>query len=150
MHRAVREEMDEVLPHLLAALKRDRAFDALSARLADAERRLEAHRERPVIIAVHQVLNRLRRLDLDTDVKAAIDEDLSAILRSAGYDQIGAVGEPFDLDRHEPLAGGIRDGRGAVTEVFASGLACFGQVVVRARVRVVASPPEDEEEGIPA
>ena len=149
VHRAVREELDEVVPHLLAALKRDRAFDAIAARLDDAERRLEARRERPVVVAVHRVLNRLRHLDVDPDAKAALDDELVAVLRGAGYDEIGVVGEPFDLDRHEPLEGETLDGRGTVAHVFARGLTCFGQVVARARVRVAASPADDEE-GIPA
>ena len=67
------------------------------------------------------------------------------VLAQAGYQEIGAVGEPFDPARHQALAGETRDGRGAVVELYATGLACFGQVAVPAQVRVSSNGPSSEE-----
>lgn len=145
VRQAMREELDQVLPHLLGALKRDRAFDALAARLQETERRLEAHRERPMAVAVHRVLCRLRRLALDGDARAALDAELVEVLTEAGFEEFGAVGEPFDPARHEALAGEVQDGRAVVVELYATGLGCFGQVVTAAQVRVGVEAPSAKE-----
>ena len=145
VRRAVRDELDAVVPHLVAALKRDRAFDALSARLRETERRLEARRERPMAVAVHRVLCRLRRLSFDDQARAALDAELVEVLTGAGFEEFGSVGEPFDPARHEALAGEAQDGRGVVVELYATGLGCFGQVVTAAQVRVGAEAPSREE-----
>jgi hypothetical protein len=145
VRQAVREELDQVLPHLLGALKRDRAFDALAARLQETERRLEAHRERPMAVAVHRVLCRLRRLAFDGDARTALDAELVKVLAEAGFEEFGAVGEPFDPVRHEALSGEAQDGRAVVVELYATGLGCFGQVVTAAQVRVGAEAPSSKE-----
>jgi molecular chaperone GrpE (heat shock protein) len=141
VRQALREELDEVMPHLLAALKRDRAFDALADRLRDAEHRLKARRERPVAVALLRMLHRLRHLDFDPAAKQALDEELVGVLATAGYEEFGAVGEPFDPDRHQALAGETSQGRGVIVEVYASGLACLGEVASPAQVRVAAQAP---------
>jgi hypothetical protein len=145
VRQAMREELNQVLPHLLGALKRDRAFDALAARLQETERRLEAHRERPMAVAVHRVLCRLRRLTFDGDARAALDAELVKVLTEAGFEEFGTVGEQFDPVRHEALAGGAEDGRAMVVELYATGLGCFGQVVTAAQVRVGAEAPSSKE-----
>jgi hypothetical protein len=145
VRQAIREELDQVLPHLLGALKRDRAFDALTARLQETERRLEAHRERPMAVAVHRVLCQLRRLAFDGDARAALDAELVKVLAEAGFEEFGAVGERFDPVRHEALAGAAEGGRAVVVELYATGLGCFGQVVKAAQVRVGAEAPSSKE-----
>jgi len=94
---------------------------------------------------VHRVLQRLRHLDFDPEARSALDAELTEVLAQAGYQEIGAVGEPFDPARHQALAGETRDGRGAVVELYATGLACFGQVAVPAQVRVSSNGPSSEE-----
>jgi hypothetical protein len=133
---AVREELDEILPHVVVAIKRDRAFDELSDRLSKAERRLEARRERPLAVAVHRHLNRLRHLDFDPAVKDSLEAELVKILRAADFDEIGRVGEEYDPARHDALGGRVIDGKGTVAEVHASGLSSVGDVIIRAQVRV--------------
>lgn len=138
---AVRDELDGILPHVLAAIKRDRAFDELSSRLSRAERRLEARRERPLAVGVHRLLNRLRHLDFDPAVKDSLEAELVKLLDDAGFDEVGRVGEEYDPARHDALGGRVIDGKGSVTEIHARGLSSFGDVVVRAQVRV--SPRAD-------
>jgi molecular chaperone GrpE (heat shock protein) len=147
IRQAVHDELDQVMPHLVIALKRDRAFSALEERLRVAERRLEARRERPVAVELLRVLHRLRHLDFDLAVKAALDQELVGVLAKAGYEEIGEVGEPFDPVRHQALDGATSDGRGSVVELYATGLACSGEVTVPAQVRVAAEPasPRGEE-----
>lgn len=139
---AVRDEFDEIAPHVVAALNRNRAFDELSARLSQAERRLEGRRERPLVVAVHRLLNRLRHLDFDAQVKKALEADLVTILQDVGFDETGQVGDDYDPARHVALEGRAAEGRATIAEVLAPGLACLSDVIVRAQVRIV--PRADE------
>jgi hypothetical protein len=133
---AMRQELDGILPHVLAAIKRDRAFDELNERLGKAERLLAARRERPLAVALHQLLNRLRHLDFDQAVKTSLEAELVKILTEAGFDEIGSPGEDYDPGRHDVLSGRAVDGKGTVTSVDATGLASFGDIVVRAQVQI--------------
>jgi hypothetical protein len=133
---AVRDELDSVLPHLVAAIKRDRAFDALAERLHNAEGRLEARRERPIAVALLRFLHRLRHLDFDEILRESFDIEIAEILHAAGFEEFGEVGDPYDPARHEPLEGRTVGGTGTVAEVHASGLSSFGDVIVRAQVRL--------------
>jgi hypothetical protein len=147
---AVHDELNWLPDHVLAVVKRDRAFDALNDRLRSAERRLETRRERPLIVALHRMLSRLRRLDFDQDVKESLDAEIVQILASAGISEIGQVGEPYDPARHEALQGHTAaDGTAAVVEVLAPGLSSFDDVIVRSQVRIApdadpASAPRDD------
>jgi len=136
VRKAVRAEFDEVVPHVVAALKRDRAFDDLQERLRAAERRLDSRRERPVVTALLSLLHRLRHLDFEPDVRSSLDAEIVKILNDAGFEEIGAVGEAFDPARHEPIDGRTSDSNGIVARVYATGLSSFGDIVVRAQVGV--------------
>src|ERR1022692_2393563 len=144
---AVRDELDGILPHVLGAIKRDRAFDELSDRLSKAERQLQARRERPLAVAVHRLLNRLRHLDFDNTVQESLAAELIKILNEAGFNETGRAGEEYDPACHDALGGRVVDGKGTITEVHASGLSSFGDIIVRAQVRVApqadAWPPVD-------
>jgi hypothetical protein len=143
---AVRDEFDQVLPHLLAALKRDRAFDDMAKRLRDAEARLDARRERPIAVALLALLHRVRHLQLDPVIQDSLDSELVTILRAAGFEQIGVAGERFDPDRHDALEGRTAGGAGTVDTVFATGLISYGDVVARAQVRVVPAIEDVHQE----
>lgn len=139
---AVHAEFDEVLPHVVAALRRNNAFDEINDRLRAAERRIEARQERPVIIGVHRVLDRTRHLDFDQAIRQALEDDLTAILTQAGYEETGRVGEDYDPARHDAIDGRALDGKAVITKVYAHGLGSFGDVVIRAKVEIspVQSP----------
>jgi molecular chaperone GrpE len=149
---AVRQEFDAVLPHVLAALKRDRAFDELSNRLNRAERRLETRKERPMAVAVHRLLNRVRHLDFDAPVKQALEADLIGVLREGGLAEFGAAGDDYDPAQHEALEGSAVDGQATVAEVLASGLESAGDIILRAQVRIDPRsdpPPQPADPMIP-
>jgi len=138
---AVRAEFDEVLPAVMEALRRDNAFDEINDRLRTAERRLAARQERPVIIGVHRVLVRIRRLDFDRAIKQALDDDIGHLLTEAGYQETGQIGEPYDPARHDAIDGRAVDGKAVVSAVYARGLASFGDVVIRAKVEISPERP---------
>ena len=145
---AVHDELDWLPDHVLAIVKRDRAFDDLNDRLRSAERRLETRRERPLIVALHRLLSRLRRLDFDQDVKESLDTEIVQILASAGISEIGQVEEPYDPARHEALQGHTAaDGTAAVVEVLATGLSSFDDVIVRSQVRIAPDADPDSAPG---
>lgn len=133
---AVRAEFDEVLPHVVKALRENNAFDEISDRLRTAERRIESRQERPVIIGVHRVLDRIRHLDFDEAIKQALDEDLTRVLSEAGYQEMGQVGEEYEPARHDAIDGRAVDGKAVVTKVHSCGLISFSDVVVRAKVEI--------------
>jgi hypothetical protein len=137
---AVRSEFDEVLPHLVEALRRDNAFDEISDRLRAAERRIEARQERPVIIGVHGVLDRIRHLDFDAAIKEALEADIARVITEAGYEESGLAGEDYDPARHDAIGGRAVDGKAEVTTVHARGLTSFGDVVIRAKVEISPGP----------
>lgn len=133
---AVHAEFDEVLPYVVEALRRNNAFDEINDRLRAAERRLEARRERPVIVGVHHVLDRIRHLDFDPAVKQALEDDVARLLTEAGYEETGQVDEAYDPVRHDAIDGRAVDGQALVTKVHTRGLTSYGDVVVRAKVEI--------------
>jgi molecular chaperone GrpE (heat shock protein) len=133
---AVHAELDEVLPYVIDALRRNNAFDEINDRLRAAERRIEARQERPVIVAVHRVLDRVRHLDFDETIKQALEDDIGRLLADAGYEETGRVGEDYDPARHEAIDGRAVDGKAVVSKVHAYGLTSFGDVVARAKVEI--------------
>jgi hypothetical protein len=141
---AVRAEFDEVVPYVVAALNRNDAFSAFEDRLKAAERRIEARRERPVIVGVHRVLDRVRHLAFEPAVRQALEDDLVSVLTEAGYTETGEVGEVYDPARHDALDGRATDGNAVVSKVHTRGLTSFGDVVLRAKVEISPHrPPAD-------
>ena len=133
---AVHAEFDEVLPYLVEALRRNNAFDEINDRLRKAEHRIESRQERPVLLGLHRVLDRLRHFDLDHGIKQALEEDLTRVLDEAGDQETGHVGEDYDPARHDAIDGRAVDGKASVTKVHSRGLISFGDVVVRAKVEI--------------
>lgn len=133
---AVHAELDEVLPYVVEALRRNNAFDEINDRLRAAERRLEARRERPVIAGIHHVLDRIRHLDFDPAIKQALEDDIVGLLTEVGYEETGQVGEAYDPVRHDAIDGRAADGEAIVTKVHTRGLTSYGDVVVQAKVEI--------------
>src|SRR6476661_5654623 len=80
IRKAVREEFDEVLPHVVTALKANDAVKALSERLHAAERRLAERESRPLVAGIRKVLRTARRLDYDPEVKDVLVGELEQLL----------------------------------------------------------------------
>lgn len=133
---AVHAELDEVLPYVVEALRRNNAFEEINDRLRAAERRIEARQERPVIVGMHRVLDRVRHLDFDETVKQALEDDIAHVLADAGYQETGQVGEDYDPVWHDAIDGRAMDGKAVVSKVHGYGLTSFGDVIVRAKVEI--------------
>lgn len=139
---AVRSEFDEVLPHVVTALKRHDAAAELARRLDTAEKRLSEREARPLIAGLRRTLSMVRQLDFDQEVKGALVGELERLLVGAGYTEFGEPGEPFDPSRHEAITGEASGGVAVVIEIFEPGVETLGEVVVPARVRVGNSQQE--------
>lgn len=135
---AVRQEFDQVLPHIVLALKREDGVAELRRRLDLAEKRLADRDTRPLIRGLRQVLKLVRTLDFETGPKEAITMELERVLIGAGYEEFGEVGEAFDPARHEALSGEAPAGAPIVTDVIEPGLETLGEVVVRAKIAVAS------------
>jgi hypothetical protein len=133
---AVRQELDQVLPHVVTALKRHDGVAELRRRLDLAEKRLADREQRPLVNGVRRVLGIVRRLDFDPAAKEAISSELERVLVGAGYQEFGEVGEAFDPQRHEVVDGSAGDGQAVVSELHEPGLETLGEVVARAKVGV--------------
>jgi molecular chaperone GrpE (heat shock protein) len=135
---AIRHEFDEVLPHIVTALKRQDGVDELRRRLDLAEKRLGEREQRPLIRGLRRVLTFVRALDFEPETKEAIVMELERVLVGAGYEEFGEVGEAFDPTRHEALAGEAAAGSAVVVQLIEPGLETLGEVVVRAKVEVAS------------
>jgi molecular chaperone GrpE (heat shock protein) len=135
---AIRHELDQVLPHVVTALKRHDGVAELRRRLDIAEKRLADREQRPLVNGLRHVLGTVRRLDFDPDAKEAISSELERILVGAGYQEFGEVGEAFDPQRHEVVDGQAEEGEAVVIELYEPGLETLGEVVARAKVGVGA------------
>jgi hypothetical protein len=137
---AVHAEFDAVLGYVVEALRRNNAFDELNDRLRAAEGRIEARRERPVIAAVYQLLDRIRHFEFDRDIKRALEDDIVRLLKQAGFEESGKAGESYDPAIHEAIDGRAAGGQARVTKVHTRGLTSFGDVVFRAKVEISPGP----------
>ncbi len=133
---AIRAELDQVLPHVVTALKRQDAVAELRHRLDVAEKRLAERQQRPFVAGVRRVLVMVRLLDFEPDAKEAIATELERVLVGAGYEEFGEAGEVFDPRRHEVVGEVGEQSDATVAEVLEPGLETLGEVVVRAKVRV--------------
>lgn len=105
------------------------------ARMRVLETRLKNRQERPLIVLLANLLTDIRRLRSAEDVKEHVEQTLSDALARAGYQEMGSTGDQFDPAWHEPMSGSA--GRsGVVTHVYSRGLACFGDVIIKAKVDV--------------
>jgi hypothetical protein len=145
---SVRDEFDEVVPHLVQALKTNEAAAELARRLDVAERRLAEREARPLVAGVRKVLRTARKLDYDAEVKSALVAELEDLLIGAGYTEFGEVGELFVPGRHRALEGSVTSGPAVVSEVFEPGLETIGEVVIPALVRVTSAPESEEAESV--
>jgi hypothetical protein len=144
VREAVHDEFDQVLHHVVEALRRNNAFDELSDRLRTAELRLETRRERPLVAAVYRLLDHLRHLVFDRSVKDVLDAEIVKMLTEAGFEETGRTGEAYDPALHEAIGGRSEGGRATVVRVDTRGLSSFGDVVFRAKVQI--APPGTKEE----
>lgn len=123
----------------------------LTKQYRDSEQRIRAletvirnRRERPLIQQMAKLLGDVRRLDSAEDIKAHVEESVADTLTSLGYQEMGSEGDPFDPGWHEAVAGSV--GRaGIVTRVHRRGLACHGDVIIKASVDVEPAPDTDTE-----
>jgi hypothetical protein len=115
-------------------------------RMRVLETRLRNRQERPLILLMAGLLADVRRLESAEDIKAQVDEVIVGGLTSLGYQEIGAEGDQFDPDWHEPVAGSV--GRsGVVTRVHRRGLGCHGDVIIKAKVGVEPAPAAETGQG---
>ena len=136
---AIRDDLERIAAHLVPFLKSSYA-DTL-ARLDRAERQLASRRDRPVIAGIHDVLCSVRRLQNEPNLGGAVEELLVNLLDRAGYREFGDVGDDFDPAWYEAIGGETERGRGRVVRVYRRGLACYGDLFIRASVEVGLDPP---------
>jgi len=135
--RELKTEFEQILPYLLDSLKRNQSFDELSRRLREADRKLAAVNDRPIVISLLRTLNIIRRLDMPDDNKNIIVDDIVSVLKSAGYDELQvSQGDLFDPNLHEAVDGDVDGTTAVVREVYGLGLTCLGEVVRPARVSI--------------
>lgn len=137
--QSIRHELDQVLPHVVTALKRHDGVAELRRRLDTAEKRLADREQRPLVNGLRRVLGIVRQLEFDPAAKEAIASELERVLVGAGYQEFGEAGEAFDPQRHEVVGEGTAgEGPAVVVELLEPGLETLGEVVARAKVEIGA------------
>ncbi|MCZ2817271.1 hypothetical protein [Modestobacter sp. VKM Ac-2984] len=116
----LKADVDSILPSLVTALKRDRAFDEVQAQLRSAQRVAEAWREWPLVLTVHEAVLHLRRLD--DDGHRWLEEHLLQGLAGSGVEEFGFPGEEVALDHVEVVAATGTGPRPVVVETHRPGL----------------------------
>jgi GrpE len=111
-------------------------------RMRMLETRLRTRQERPLITRIANLLGDIRRLQSAEDIKVHVEEALAEALVSAGYQEMGSAGDQFDPHWHEPVSGSVGKA-GVVAQVHRRGLACHGDVIIKAMVHVEPAPAED-------
>jgi molecular chaperone GrpE (heat shock protein) len=133
------ERLAEAVRPLLA-----KQYSESQQRMRILETRLRNRQERPLILVLANLLTEVRRLEASEDVKAHVEDTLADALARVGYQEMGSAGDQFDPHWHEAVSGSM--GRaGVVTHVYSRGLACHGEVIIKARVDV--EPALDGEQG---
>lgn len=90
----IKRDIEQILPSLVDALKRNRYFDEMEKQLRRAERIAEAWRDWPLLVGVHDVILAMRATP---NLDPALAEQLSDVLyRSAGVEEFGFCGEEID------------------------------------------------------
>lgn len=140
----LRDEFERLAVNLTPLLTKQ--FESTLQRMRVLETRLRNRQERPLLLRIAALLGDVRRLESADDVKAHVEEALLDALHSTGYQEIGLEGEPFDPRCHEPMSGSA--GQVAVVrQVYSRGLACHGDVLVKAKVDVAPNSDDDPAQG---
>lgn len=138
----LRKEFERLAGAVMPLLTKQHADS--QQRMRVLETRLRNRQDRPLILVLANLLTDVRRLTDGEDVRAHVEETISDALARAGYQEMGSAGDQFDPAWHEAVSGSV--GRsGVVTHVYSRGLACYGDVIIKARVEV--GPAADGEEG---
>jgi hypothetical protein len=119
-------------------------FSDTERRMRVLETRLRNRQERPLIVHMAGLLADVRRLESGEDIKAHVEEAILSALTSLGYQEMGREGDQFDPGWHEPVAGSVGKA-GIVTRVHRRGLACHGDVIIKAKVEVEPAPAGETE-----
>lgn len=118
-----------------------RQYRETERRVRVLETRLRNRQERPLIVRMANLLADVRRLESAEDIREHVEESMMDTLISAGYQEYGLAGDRFDPALHEPVSGSM--GQAAVvTHVHSRGLACYGDVIIKAKVDVEPGPAE--------
>jgi molecular chaperone GrpE (heat shock protein) len=133
-------EFERLAAHLAPMLTKQ--YRDTLAQVRILETRLRTRQERPLIVAMANLLGDIRRIESAQDVRVHVEEAMLDALTSAGCEETGAEGDGFDPGVHEPVSGSV--GRaGVVTRVHRRGLSCCGDVIIKAKVDVQpASGPQ--------
>jgi hypothetical protein len=138
----LREDFERLAANVAPLLTKQ--YRETDARMRVLETRLRNRQERPLIIRMANLLSDVRRIESGEDVKIHAEETLLEILTGVGYQEFGSEGDQFDPGFHEPMSGSA--GRASVvTRVHRRGLACYGDVIIKARVDVEAVPEPEAE-----
>lgn len=140
----VRQDFDRLAAAVTPLLAKQ--YAEMQQRTRVLETRLRNRQERPLIIVLASLLADVRRLESVEDVKAHVEDTIAEALSRFGYQEFGSPGDQFDPAWHEPVSGSA--GRaGQVSRVYSRGLACHGDVIIKAKVDVAPAPEMTGEKG---
>lgn len=90
----IKRDVEQILPSLVDALKRNRYFDEMEKHLRRAERVAEAWRHWPLVVGVHDVILAMRETPNFDPV--FVEQLCDVLYRAAGVEEFGFIGEEID------------------------------------------------------
>jgi len=140
----LRKDLERVAAAVAPLLTKQ--YSETAARMRVLETRLRNRQERPLIVLLANLLADIRRLKSAEDVREHVEQTITDALVRAGYQEVGSPGDQFDPAWHEAMSGSVGRG-GIVSHVYSRGLACYGDVIIKARVDVDPAPAAESEQG---
>lgn len=98
--RSLQHDIEQILPAVLSALKRDRAFEELQHQLRQAQGALAAWQDLPLIVSIHDALLQMRQQGLSSDW-LWMEQMLLDALDRVGVTEFGFPGEVVEPETVE-------------------------------------------------
>ena len=131
--RKLREDFERLAAAVTPLLAKQ--YQDTQARVRALETRIRSRQERPLLAVLAGLMTDVQRLTEADDLRDHVVDTARNALTGFGYQIFGAVGDAYDPAWHEALGGDAGDAP-TVCAVHSQGLACYGDVLVKAKVEV--------------
>lgn len=142
--RKLREDFERLAAAVTPLLTKQ--YEETQARVRALEVRIRSRQERPLLAVLAGLMTDVQRLADADDLRDHVVDTARNALTGFGYQIFGSVGDAYDPAWHEALGGDSGEAP-TVCAVHSQGLACYGDVLVKAKVDVAPASSMTPERG---